>query len=152
MQIFIDRIRVRNATDADFDLTFQIKKTSIKPYIEKIWGWEDAVQIEFHIKDFKPEKIKILLDENNDAIGLLITTEDDTHIYIQSLLLCENAQGKGIGTEILHELIKQAKSKSKQIELQVFKVNKRAKALYERLGFSTTGQTAFHYRMSIANF
>lgn len=143
-------IRFRNATDADFDLIFQIKRKSIKPYIEKIWGWDDAVQLEFHIKDFKSEKIKIIMDESNDAIGLIIAIENKTHIYLQSLLLCDNVQGKGIGTEILHDLIKQAKSKSKQIELQVFKVNKRAKALYKRLGFSTTGQTEFHYQMSIS--
>ena len=143
-------IRFRNATDADFDLIFQIKRKSIKPYIEKIWGWDDAVQLEFHNEDFKSEKIKIIIDESNDAIGLIIAIENKTHIYLQSLLLCDNVQGKGIGTEILHHLIKQAKSKSKQIKLQVFKVNKRAKALYERLGFSTTGQTEFHYQMSIS--
>ncbi|MGQ7856674.1 GNAT family N-acetyltransferase [Pedobacter sp. WC2501] len=145
-------IRFRNATDADFDLTFQIKRKSIKPYIEKIWGWDDAVQLEFHIEDFKSEKIKIIMDESDDAIGLIITTENKTHIYLKSLLLCDNVQGKGIGTEILRDLIKQAKSKSKQIELQVFKVNKRAKALYERLGFSTTGETELHYQMSTSYF
>ncbi|MCX2585608.1 GNAT family N-acetyltransferase [Pedobacter sp. MR22-3] len=140
-------INFRNATNADFNLAFQIKKTSIKPCIEKIWGWDDGVQLDFHTKDFNPEKTKIIMDESNEAIGLMVTTEDDTHIYLQSLLLCQNAQGKGLGTEILLELIGQARSRSKQIKLQVFKVNTRAKALYERLGFSTTGQTAFHHQM-----
>lgn len=141
----------RNATAADFDLTLQIKKTSIKPCIDQIWGWDDSVQLEFHTKDFDPEKIKILIDEQNAAIGLLVTKEDDTRIYLQSLLICDHTQGKGIGTAVLYELIQQAKLRSKLIELQVFKVNKRAKALYERLGFCTTGETAFHYQMSFDN-
>jgi len=145
-------IRVRNATDADFDLTFEIKKTSIKPYIEKIWGREDAVQLEFHVKDFSPKKTKILVDENNDAFGFFVTTEDDRQIYLDNLLLGNNAQGQGIGTEMLHELIMQAKSRSKQIKLQVFKVNTRARALYKRLGFNTTRQTESHYQMSIENW
>ncbi|MFF5380298.1 GNAT family N-acetyltransferase [Pedobacter suwonensis] len=140
-------IHFRNATNADFNLAFQIKKTSIKPYIAQIWGWDDDVQLEFHIKDFNPEKTKIFFDESNEAVGLMVTSEDDTNIYLQSLLLRQNAQGKGLGTKILRELIEQARSRSKQIKLQVFKVNNRAKALYERLGFITIGQTVFHDEM-----
>jgi len=56
-KISIGMINFRNATNADFNLAFQIKKTSIKPCIEKIWGWDDGVQLDFHTKDFKPRKL-----------------------------------------------------------------------------------------------
>ncbi len=142
-------LRCRNATDADFDLIFQIKKSSIKPHIEKIWGWDDAVQLNFHAKDFNPEITKILTDDSGTAVGLLIVTEDDKSIYLQNLLVCNTAQGKGAGTQILNDLIAQAKLKSKPIRLQVFKINIRAMALYQRLGFTVTGQTEHHYKMAL---
>src|SRR5476649_1134736 len=103
----------RNATDDDFELTYQIKKTSIKPYIEKIWGWNEEVQLDIHVKDFKPEGTKILQDEDGNDIGLLSTSEDDTSLYINSILLINTAQGNGIGTAVLSDLIEQAKSGNK---------------------------------------
>jgi len=141
----------RNATDDDFELTYQIKKTSLKPYIEKIWGWNEEVQLDFHIKDFKPEGTKILRDEYGNDIGLLSTSEDDTTLHINNILLRNTAQGNGIGTAVLSDLIEQAKSGNKRIELQVFKVNERAKKLYERLGFRVVGQTELHYQMAITD-
>jgi ribosomal protein S18 acetylase RimI-like enzyme len=33
------------------------------------------------------------------------------------------------------------------VELGVFKINDRARALYERLGFITTGETGTHFEM-----
>jgi ribosomal protein S18 acetylase RimI-like enzyme len=127
-------IAFRNATTADFDLTYQIKKASIKPYIEQIWGWDEDVQLNYHVQDFKPDLIKILINKDGLDIGLLCVMESDTSLHIQNFLLCDSAQGNGIGTAVLSNLIEQAKSLNKGIGLQVFKVNERAKAFYERLG------------------
>ncbi|MDB5016211.1 MAG: hypothetical protein JWQ84_1043 [Mucilaginibacter sp.] len=71
----------RDATQADFQLVYEIKKSSIKHYIKKIWGWNDEVQLNFHIKDFKPEQVKIIQNEYNDEIGLLSLIEDSMPIY-----------------------------------------------------------------------
>jgi GNAT superfamily N-acetyltransferase len=144
-------IAFKNATTADFDLTYQIKKASIKPYIEQIWGWDEEIQLSYHVQDFKPDLIKILINGDGIDIGLISVVESDASFLVQNLLLCESAQGSGIGTAILTDLIEQAKLLNKRIELQVFKVNERAKALYERLGFKTVGQTEHHYQMAITN-
>jgi ribosomal protein S18 acetylase RimI-like enzyme len=147
--IFNAMVKFRDATDADFELAFQIKENSIKPYIEKIWGWDDKVQREYHKNDFKPEHIQIILDNNNNEIGLLNTTEDNESIYIKSILIHHAAQGTGIGTKIITAIIERSRLTNKRIELQVFKINERAKGLYEKLGFVTIGQTEWHYQMKI---
>lgn len=144
-------IAFRNATNADFNLTYQIKTASIKPYIEQIWGWDEAVQLNHHVQDFKPDQIKILINEDGDDIGLLSVIEDEASVLIKNLLLRKIAQRNGVGTAVLNELIEHAKLSNKKIELQVFKVNERAKALYERLGFTIVGQTEHHYQMAITN-
>jgi RimJ/RimL family protein N-acetyltransferase len=113
-----------------------------------IWGWNDEAQLDFHKKDFDPRQITILVDQDHNAVGLLNVTEDEAVLTIKSILICEKAQGGGIGTEVIARLIEQARSTNKRLEMQVLKVNARAKKLYERLGFKTTGETEFHYQMA----
>jgi ribosomal protein S18 acetylase RimI-like enzyme len=141
------KIKYRKATGRDFEVTFQIKVHSIKPYIEKIWGWEDKAQLEYHIKDFEQNHIQIILDDDSNELGLLTITEDSRSINLKSILIHSDVQRTGIGTKIIKDIIQRARSTNKSIELQVFKINGRAKNLYERLGFVVTGQTEFHYQM-----
>ena len=54
-------------------------------------------------------------------------------------------QNKGIGTAILKEII--FENKGKNIKLQVFKINKRAIKLYEKIGFERTNENKTHYIM-----
>ena len=137
----------RAATPDDFQLTFQIKKLSIKPSIDKIWGWDDEAQLNFHTQHFKPERVKIIQNEHHVDIGLLSLTEDSTCLRIENILICDFAQGQGIGTAILSGLTEKARSTGKRAELQVFKINERAMMLYANLGFKITGQTDLHYQM-----
>ncbi len=142
---------LRSATSADIELTYQIKKLSIKPYVEKVWGWNEEVQYNFHLKEFNPGEIRIITGKNGEEIGLLCVVEDENCLYIKSILIVSNAQGRGTGTEILTKLIEQAKLTSRRIELQVLKVNIRAKRLYEVLGFGVITQTELHYQMAITH-
>lgn len=48
---------------------------------------------------------------------------------------------------MLLETIKNAVEHKRSIELQVLKINVRAKKLYERLNFQTFEQTDLHYKM-----
>ncbi len=141
-------IRYRKATDTDFELTFQIKTHSIRPYVETIWSWDDQVQLDYHVKDFKPENIQIILDNNDKEIGLINVTENDELTYIKSILIHSSAQGKGVGTKVTTDIIQRSRLANKRVELQVFKINKLARVLYEKLGFKITGQTDLHYKMT----
>lgn len=141
-------IQYRKATDKDFELALQIKSRSIKIYIDKIWGWDDTVQLEYHRNDFNPATLQIILDNHGHEIGLLDVREDDGLIYIKSILIDHSAQGKGIGTQILTKIIQQSAQSNKKIELQVYKINEKARKLYERLGFKIIGQTELHYQMA----
>jgi ribosomal protein S18 acetylase RimI-like enzyme len=137
----------RQATLSDFELTFHIKSGSIKPYVEAIWGWDEQVQLSFHTREFDPKTTQIILDDNR-VIGLLSTTENADSIYVKSILIHHSAQKNGVGTAIMTDIIQRAQVAGKRVELQVYKVNQRAKKFYERLGFGVTGQTDLHYQMA----
>lgn len=119
----------------------------MRPYIEQIWGWEDEAQFAYHKKQFNPKHVKIILC-NNSEIGLIDMEETLDRFYIANILIDQDFQGQGIGNNVMQDIIKRAIQQNKKIELQVFKVNIRAKKLYEKLGFSTVGETDLHYKMS----
>ena len=56
-------------------------------------------------------------------------------------------QGRGIGSLALTLFKGMAAQKGKHAQLNVMRTNERAKALYERLGFSVYGETPIHYLM-----
>lgn len=55
-------------------------------------------------------------------------------------------QGRGLGTEIVRNLLAEAAAARVPVELQVLKVNP-ARRLYERLGFTVFAEATIHYRM-----
>lgn len=137
-------IKYRKATEDDVALTYSIKRRSTKHLIEKIWGWEDNFQIDYYRKNFAPGKTQIIIHDNSE-IGFFVINEDPDKVFIENILIDPAFQGKGIGTKVLADIIIGAANK--KIELQVFKINVRAKQLYERLGFETYEQTILHYKM-----
>lgn len=139
-------ILYRQAYDEDFDLTFRIKTNSTREHVEKIWGWDDITQLDYHKKHFNPNKIKIIIDDTQE-VGYISTSITGNILFIENILIDSVFQGRNIGTKVLLDTIKTASEQGKNIELQVFKINTRAKQFYERLYFQTFGQTELHYKM-----
>lgn len=135
-----------DASDTDFDFLYELKKVSYKNYIEQTWGWDDAFQIKFHKENFATGNTKIIL-AGNRQIGSVDVKEGDTNIFISSLYLLPAFQSKGIGTQIINDLIKKAAIKNKRLELEVLQVNIRAQKLYGRLGFTKTTRDKTKYFM-----
>ncbi len=139
-------LNYRQAKDNDFGLTFTIKSNSIKQLVEKIWGWDNAIQIDYHQKQFNPNNTKIIMYENNE-VGYISVFNSGDIIFIENIFIDTTFQSKGIGTKVILDTITTAVEQNKHIELQVFKINERAIRFYERLNFQKYDQTELHYKM-----
>jgi len=139
-----ERIEYRKATDNDITLTYSIKQRSTKHLVEKIWGWDNNFQIDYHRKNFAPNRTQIIIYDSSE-VGFFVINEYPDKIFIENILIDPVFQGKGIGTKVLTDIMTRATSK--KVELQVFKINDKAKHLYDRLGFETYEQTNLHYKM-----
>jgi ribosomal protein S18 acetylase RimI-like enzyme len=122
------------ATDSDFEFLYDLKKRAYKEYVEQTWGWDDAFQLKFHKDNFSTGNTKII-KAGDTPIGSVDVKEAKTNIFISGLCLLPDYQSKGIGSKIIKDLIMAAEEKKKRLELEVLKVNSRARSLYERLGF-----------------
>ena len=50
--------QIRSATPDDHDFIYALKTESVRPYVEKIWGWDEAFQRE----DFDNESLAGIKD------------------------------------------------------------------------------------------
>jgi ribosomal protein S18 acetylase RimI-like enzyme len=125
---------LKQATEADKDLVFAIKKRSIKPYVEKVFGWDDVRQRQFVDEVYKMKQIKfIVIDEQ--PVGFLQVEETDKEIFLANLLIVDEYQDKGLGRELLQSVMKRAGKLDKPVRLEVFTINERAQQFYQRHGF-----------------
>lgn len=69
-------------------------------------------------------------------LSLLERELEEQVLLMDGIAVAEEARGLGIGTKLLHAIIKEAEHQGKnEVRLDVIDTNPRAKALYERNGF-----------------
>ena len=137
-------IELRPATRKDYDFLYYVKKTTLKPYIEEIWGWDEDIQQAFFANSFDTKTHQVIFYKGI-AIGLLETFINDHKIDVIELELLPEYQGKQIGSSILKDILKTANQNNMKVGIGCFKQNARAKKLYEKLGFHQIKETATHY-------
>ena len=86
----------------------------------------------------------ILLDER--PIGRILVDRSSDAIVLVDVALLSEFRRRGIGTELIRNLIIEATIAGLPLQLQVFKFN-RAVRLYQRLGFSVAGDDGVYLSM-----
>ncbi len=84
--------------------------------------------------------------ERGTRAGRIVVNVTDEEIRVVDLVVAVAQRGRGIGTELLRRLLQQAAAAGKPLRLQVLKGN-RAAQLYQRLGFTKTGESVMHEQL-----
>ncbi len=71
----------------------------------------------------------------------------EDRIELAGLQLRPQVQGRGIGRAIVRDLQREASDRGVPLDLGVEHYNPRARALYERLGFTPVGETDEEHRL-----
>ncbi|QDO84818.1 GNAT family N-acetyltransferase [Shewanella psychropiezotolerans] len=77
-------------------------------------------------------------------IGTLKYQEDDCRVEIMQIQIHPDFQGQGLGKKVMQQVL--VKARNKTVELTVLKDNPALK-LYQRLGFTITGEDEYEYHM-----
>jgi ribosomal protein S18 acetylase RimI-like enzyme len=127
-------LRLRRATDADAQFCFTLHEAAMGPVVSAVFGaWDHDVQRALHEQWFDPNRVQIL-EVGDIPVGVLDVYERDDHVYLARIEVLPEWQGRGIGSSVVADIVATAAS----VRLDVFAVNVRARALYERLGFGVT--------------
>jgi|GEM_PF-1270770 len=71
-------------------------------------------------------------------------------VFVVDLVLLSGCRGRGHGSALLRDLVRQAHGSGRAVRLHVAKTNARAAALYQRLGFRAVEELAQHFLLELA--
>src|SRR5277367_3850138 len=124
-------VTLRPAVNQDFDYCRRLYFSEMKWIIEELHLDRTAQEISFQWQ-WDPAQVRILALDGAD-IGWLQTITQNDEIFIAQLVVDRPFQRKGIGTEMMKCLIRQAAQLNQVIRLNVVKISP-ARRFYERLG------------------
>ena len=129
------------------EFIYQTKKDAYKKYVEEYWEkWNEENQRKYYENFINTVNNDTwIIQLNGKDIGFYngITLEDGSY-EIGNICIISEYQRKGIGTQLLKDIIEIHKGQN--IHIQFFKSNPVGN-LYKRLGFEVLGETEYHYQM-----
>ena len=128
-------VTLRPTTPADNEFCFQLHKAAMGESIAAIWGWDEQRQRASHTRKFNPGHWQIITAGGID-VGMIDVEYRPAEIYLSRIEIHPDYQGRGIGTRLLSALLDEARHRGQDLVLDVFTINKRARALYQRLGMT----------------
>ncbi|PIS11024.1 MAG: hypothetical protein COT73_06175 [Bdellovibrio sp. CG10_big_fil_rev_8_21_14_0_10_47_8] len=99
---------LKKASCKDYDFLKDVHHVTLKEHISKIWGWNESNQDDFFEEEFASGQIQIIKFSQAD-VGYLILHEDTNLVYIVQLLILPEYQNRGLGSQILRDLIEKTK-------------------------------------------
>jgi GNAT superfamily N-acetyltransferase len=137
---------LREATAEDFDFARGVKLEGLRPYIEKLWGWDDETEERQFRENFDPATATIISGEHGN-VGYYELVDRGFELFLAGLYIDARFRGRGLGTAVLRDLKALARARQLPLALRVLKPNP-ARRLYERLGFRVTRSTKTHLLMT----
>lgn len=125
---------LRQATGDDFSFLYELHRTTIREAVEATWGWDETFQYERFREHFDPAGSQIIVVEGHD-VGVLQVEQWGDEIFLGLIEIAHSHQGRGLGTQVIKDVLGLAHAEERPVSLHVLKTNQRARRLYERLGF-----------------
>jgi GNAT superfamily N-acetyltransferase len=129
--------RLRPISPDDHPFLFALHVATMKELIDRTWGWDEVWQREDFESRLAGCRISII-EVEKAPVGAIYLELRPESVFIADLQILPDWQGRGIGTGIVRETVREATSSGRVTELGVLQLNPRARSLYERLGFVVT--------------
>ena len=142
----MDGLVVRQSGPGDSEFAYRVKKAAFRRYVEAVWGWDEHTQRRLHEERSAAQDFRIISLAGTD-VGVMATVVAGDCLKLNQLFLLPAYQSRGIGAACMEIVMAEARELNLPVRLRVLKVNPRAQAFYERVGFTPTGETDTHILM-----
>jgi predicted acetyltransferase/N-acetylglutamate synthase-like GNAT family acetyltransferase len=138
-------VEIRPAAEEDCEFAYQVKKAAEGDLVRRFFGWDEAVQRDFHLREWAERPPGIIRFEGK-TIGTVDVRVSDGCIDVGRFFIQPEYQNRGIGSRILRRVTQRADEGDLVARLAFLRGN-RAEALYGRHGFRMVSQTETHCHM-----
>ena len=128
------RVALVAATAIDSNFVYEVNRDAMREYVEAVWGWHEDEQRRAHDRDFCIDGLWVI-QADRQPVGFVQYEQRDDAVWLARIAIRPDVQGRGIGSQIVAQVQELAASQGLPVRLRVLEVNRRARALYERLGF-----------------
>ena len=138
-------MEIRNALPEDFEFILKLTRQNMERIVTKEWNadWETDVKPNF-INACKAQGEKKIVEVDNRNVGYFWFGRhpEKKEIFINSIQIEEQFQRKGLGTEIINWLLKEARNHNLEfVRAVVQKNNAHAKGFFKKNGFKFIVET-----------
>lgn len=136
----------RKCKETDLGFILELKRKCFRWYVEKIYGWEEAVQLKLTKEEMhdKLSDMNIIQVEGQDVGIFTFIQYENGDCLIDMFAIMPEYQKRGLGTKILNDII--SEHPTARLHLKTYKENP-ARFLYERMGFHKYDETDTHWLM-----
>jgi ribosomal protein S18 acetylase RimI-like enzyme len=138
-------ISLRSTAREDRGFLWSLHRETMRNYVDKTWGWDEKWQRERFDEKFDPALLQII-EYDSRPIGYISVQRPGTEIFLAAIEIAPAFQNRGVGTQLISNLLNEADQSRLPLRLSVLKVNP-ARRLYERLGFQCIAETTTHFVM-----
>jgi ribosomal protein S18 acetylase RimI-like enzyme len=147
----VSELALRPAHAGDREFLFALMRDALGPHVIATFGpWDEAAQRErFFAALTRSLSLHQIVELGGAPIGCLNVVRSAEQLKLNRVLLLPSHQGRGLGSQLMRTLLRDADASRLPIRLRVLRVNP-ARRLYERLGFVVTGEIETHFLMERA--
>ena len=148
-------ITLRSAGSADEPFLFELYASTRREEIAP-WNWPEPQVAAFLQMQFRAQRLSYdsaypgaehsLILEDGRPIGRLLVWRGQPELRLVDISLLPEARGRGIGGQLLAELMEECRAGGRRLTLQVLVTNP-ARRLYLRMGFRRTGGDPLYDQM-----
>jgi GNAT superfamily N-acetyltransferase len=128
-------IELRPALDPDFEYCRRLYFSEMRWIIEELHLDRTAQETGLR-QQWNSTQVRIVVLDGTD-VGWVQTIREQDELFVGQMFVDGRFQRKGIGTEVMKRLIREATAFNLAVRLNVVRINP-ARRLYERLGFRVT--------------
>jgi ribosomal protein S18 acetylase RimI-like enzyme len=138
-------VNLRPARAADYDYAERLYVRTMQPLLSGLGAWDEDDVLDRFRRHYATARVSTIRVDGRNA-GFLQTSETEADINLDQIHLEAAYRSRGIGSQLIRDLQREARAKNKTLSLSVVR-NNPAIALYERLGFRLVDEDATKLHM-----